>query len=90
MYHLHLLTLLRKFRLLVRHSTISSLQEDYYLAYEEISTDIGLVEKSNGYRSIIIEKAFYDGNTVTLSYVLRTEEDLGSHFQKLLRICQLI
>ena len=53
------------------------LQEDYYQAYEEISTDIGLVEKSNGIE-IIIEKAFYDGNTVTLSYVLRTEEDLGS------------
>ena len=53
------------------------LQEDYYQAYEEISTDIGLVEKSNGIE-LIIEKAFYDGNTVTLSYVLRTEEDLGS------------
>ncbi|MDI2586218.1 DUF4179 domain-containing protein [Psychrobacillus sp. NEAU-3TGS] len=53
------------------------LQEDYYQAYEEISTDIGLVEKSNGIE-IIIEKAFYDGNTVTLSYILRTEEDLGS------------
>ncbi|MEK4405008.1 DUF4179 domain-containing protein [Sporosarcina sp. FSL K6-6792] len=53
------------------------LQEDYYQAYEEISTDIGLVEKSNGVE-LIIEKAFYDGNTVTLSYVLRTEEDLGS------------
>ena len=63
-------------------------QEDYYQAYEEISTDIGLVEKSNGVE-LIIEQAFYDGNTVTLSYVLRTEEDLGSHFQ-LLRICQLI
>lgn len=54
-------------------------QEDYYLSYEEISTDIGLVEKSNGIE-LIIEQAFYDGNTVTLSYVLRTEEDLGSNF----------
>jgi len=52
-------------------------QEDYYQAYEEISTDIGLVEKSNGIE-IIIEKAFYDGNTITLSYILRKEEDLGS------------
>ena len=52
------------------------LQEDYYQAYEEISTDIGIVEKSNGVE-IIIEKAFYDGNTVTLSYVMRAEEDLG-------------
>lgn len=53
------------------------LQEDYYQAYEEISTDIGLVANSNGVE-LIIEKAFYDGNTVTLSYVLRTEEDLGT------------
>jgi hypothetical protein len=52
-------------------------QDDYYLAYEEISTDIGLVEKSNGIE-LIIEQAFYDGNTVTLSYVLRTDEDLGT------------
>lgn len=52
------------------------LQEDYYQAYEEISTDIGLVEESNGVE-LVIEQAFYDGNTVTLSYVLRTEEDLG-------------
>ncbi|MEK4485637.1 DUF4179 domain-containing protein [Psychrobacillus sp. FSL H8-0484] len=54
-------------------------QENYYLAYEEISTDIGLVEKSNGIE-LIIEQAFYDGNTVTFSFVLRTEEDLGSNF----------
>lgn len=52
-------------------------QEDYYQAYKEISTDIGLVENSNGIE-LIIEKAFYDGNTVTLSYVLRTDEDLGT------------
>lgn len=51
-------------------------QEDYYQAYEEISTDIGLVATSNGIE-LIIEKAFYDGNTVTLSYILRTKEDLG-------------
>lgn len=52
-------------------------QEDYYQAYEEISTAIGLVEESNGIE-IIIEQAFYDGSTVTLSYVLRAEEELGS------------
>lgn len=53
-------------------------QEDYYQAYEEISTDIGLVEESKGIE-IIIEQAFYDGSTVTLSYVLRVEKDLGSY-----------
>ncbi|KGR86569.1 DUF4179 domain-containing protein [Lysinibacillus boronitolerans] len=51
--------------------------EDYYQAYEEVSTDIGIVQESNGIE-IIIEKAFYDGNTVTLSYIIRAEEDLGS------------
>lgn len=53
------------------------LQEDYYLAYEEISTDIGIVEKSEGVE-IIIEKAFYDGNMVTLSFVIKSDEDLKS------------
>lgn len=53
------------------------LQEDYYLAYEEISTDIGLVEKSKGIE-IIIEKAFYDGNMVTISFVIQSDEDLDS------------
>ena len=52
-------------------------QEEYYQSYEEISTDIGLVAESNGVE-LIIEQAFYDGNTVTLSYVLRTEEKLGT------------
>lgn len=51
-------------------------QEDYYQAYEEISTDIGLVEESNGIE-IIIEQAFYDGNVVTLSYVIKSEKNLG-------------
>lgn len=53
------------------------LQEEYYQSYEEISTDIGLVAESNGVE-LIIEQAFYDGNTVTLSYVLRTEEKFGT------------
>ena len=52
------------------------LQEEYYESYEEIRTQIGLVAESNGVE-LIIEQAFYDGNTVTLSYVLRTEGKLG-------------
>lgn len=48
-------------------------QEEYYEAYEDISTDIGMSAESNGVE-IIIEQAFFDGNTVTFSYVLRTEE----------------
>lgn len=53
------------------------LQEDYYEAYEEISTDIGVSSESNGVE-LIIEQAFFDGNTVTLSYVLRTEEEFDT------------
>lgn len=49
------------------------LQEDYYEAYEDISTNVGISAESNGIE-LIIEQAFFDGNTVTLSYVLRTEE----------------
>lgn len=51
-------------------------QEKYYEAYESISSDIGLLEQSNGV-DILIEQAFYDGNTVTLSYIIQSEKDLG-------------
>ncbi len=53
------------------------LQEEYYQAYEDISTDIGLLTSSKGI-DIIIEKAFYDGSTVTLSYIIKSDRDLGS------------
>ncbi|MCM3757245.1 DUF4179 domain-containing protein [Sporosarcina aquimarina] len=52
-------------------------QEDYYQAYDEISTNIGLLSTSNGI-DLIIEKAFYDGNVVTLSYVIKSDVDLGT------------
>lgn len=51
-------------------------QEEYYQVYEEISTDIGLVKESNGVE-IIIEQAFYDGTSATLSYIIRSDKDLG-------------
>lgn len=53
------------------------LQDDYYQAYDDISTDVGLLSKSNGI-DLIIEKAFYDGNVVTLSYVIKSDLDLGT------------
>ena len=53
------------------------LQEDYYEAYEEISTDIGISSESNGVE-IVIEKAFFDGNSITLGFIIRTEENLIS------------
>lgn len=53
------------------------LQEEYYEAYEEISTDIGVSSESNGVE-MIIEKAFYDGNGVTFAFVVRNNENLKS------------
>lgn len=53
------------------------LKADYYQAYEEISTDIGIATESNGVE-IIIEKAFFDGNTITLGFVIRTDNGLDS------------
>ncbi|WP_025784476.1 DUF4179 domain-containing protein [Sporosarcina sp. D27] len=50
-------------------------QEDYYEAYDQISTDVGLLSTSNGI-DLIIEKAFYDGNVVSLSYVIKSDLDL--------------
>lgn len=51
-------------------------KENYYVAYEEVSTEIGLVENSNGI-DIIIEKALYDGNRVILSFVIQSDRELG-------------
>lgn len=53
------------------------LQEDYYEAYEGISTDIGMASKSNGVE-MIIEQAFFDGNIITLAFVVRNDENLKS------------
>lgn len=59
-------------------------EKDYYKSYKELSTDIGIVEESNGIE-MIIDRAIYDGNLVTLSFVIRTKEELGTrpHFENL-------
>lgn len=48
-------------------------KEDYYEEYEKMSTDIFATEQSNDV-PLIIEQAFYDGNTVILSYIIKTKE----------------
>lgn len=50
------------------------MQDDYYEAYEEISTNIGLSSTSNGV-NMTIEQAFYDGNTITLGFVVHAGEE---------------
>ena len=42
-----------------------SFEKDYYEAYQDLSTNIGIVEESNGI-DMIIDQAIYDGNMVTL------------------------
>lgn len=42
------------------------------------ATDIGQVQTSNGI-SMMIENAVYDGTSVTISFALESEIDLGSH-----------
>lgn len=51
------------------------LKESYYAAYEEISTDIGVSSVSNGVQ-MDIEKAFFDGNTITLGFVVHSDEGI--------------
>ncbi|WP_170289670.1 DUF4179 domain-containing protein [Cytobacillus depressus] len=52
-------------------------EKAYYDAYNDLSTDIGIVEESNGIE-MIIDQAIYDGNIVTLSFIIRSEGDFGS------------
>ncbi|MER2170989.1 MAG: DUF4179 domain-containing protein, partial [Psychrobacillus psychrodurans] len=40
--------------------------------FETFSTDIGLVETSNG-TTVMIENAVYDGTNITVSYAIETE-----------------
>lgn len=49
----------------------------YYGAYKDLSTDIGIVEESKGVE-IVIDQAIYDGNMVTLSYIIQTNEQFGT------------
>ena len=58
---------------------ISYLQEedDLYTHFDEFSTDIGLAETSNG-TTMMIDHAVYDGTSITISYAIETERDVGS------------
>ncbi|MGE7186824.1 DUF4179 domain-containing protein [Peribacillus sp. NPDC006672] len=47
-----------------------------YGDYKAYSNEIGLTEKSNGL-TFTINDAIYDGKTVTITYTIESEEDLG-------------
>ncbi|MGE7924941.1 DUF4179 domain-containing protein [Viridibacillus arvi] len=47
-----------------------------YEQYSDYATDIEQLEMSNGI-TMMIENAVYDGNTITITYALETEHDLG-------------
>ncbi|MGE7919588.1 DUF4179 domain-containing protein [Viridibacillus sp. NPDC093762] len=47
-----------------------------YEQYSDYATDIEQLDISNGI-TMMIENAVYDGNTITITYALETEHDLG-------------
>ncbi|MED4018709.1 DUF4179 domain-containing protein [Sutcliffiella cohnii] len=52
-------------------------EKPYYELYSDLSSEMGLIEESNGI-NIIIDQAIYDGNLVILSIVIEVEEEFGS------------
>lgn len=50
--------------------------DKFYEKYSEYATDIKQVQMSNGI-TMMIENAVYDGKTITITYALETERDLG-------------
>ncbi|MEK4090304.1 MULTISPECIES: DUF4179 domain-containing protein [unclassified Viridibacillus] len=50
--------------------------DKFYEQYSDYATDIEQLEISNGI-TMMIENAVYDGNTITITYALETEHDLG-------------
>ncbi|OAB46773.1 DUF4179 domain-containing protein [Paenibacillus antarcticus] len=60
------------FRYLSKEDPGSSLYDNY----QEYSSQINMTEESNGIK-ITIKDAIYDGNTVSLTYSIESERDLG-------------
>ncbi|MEK4486087.1 DUF4179 domain-containing protein [Psychrobacillus sp. FSL H8-0484] len=51
-------------------------ENSYNSNFTDVATDISQVKSSNGV-SIIIEDAVYDGSSITVSYAIETDKDLG-------------
>ncbi|WP_301108789.1 DUF4179 domain-containing protein [Sporosarcina sp.] len=53
-------------------------QDGFYTDYEEYAVDIEQAQTSNGI-TIMVDRAVYDGKTVTLTYSVETEKELGEN-----------
>lgn len=51
-------------------------QDGLYTTYEEFATDVSEAQTSNGV-TIMIDRAVYDGKTVTLTYSVETDKEIG-------------
>ncbi|PEC15805.1 anti-sigma factor [Bacillus thuringiensis] len=49
-----------------------------YENYKEFSTELNMTRESNGVK-VIINDAVFDGRTVTITYSIESEKDLGEH-----------
>lgn len=53
-------------------------RDGFYTEYEEFATDVSQAQTSNGV-TIMIDRAVYDGKSVTLTYSVETENELGQN-----------
>lgn len=53
-------------------------EKGLYYNYKQFSNKINLTEESNGIK-ITVKDAVFDGKTVTLTYSIESEQDLGEH-----------
>ncbi|EGQ26253.1 DUF4179 domain-containing protein [Mammaliicoccus sciuri] len=53
-------------------------EDGFYTEYEEFATGIGQVQTSNGI-TMAVDHAVYDGKTITLTYSVETEKELGKN-----------
>lgn len=61
---------------------MSYFQDDdkQYAHFDEFSTAIGLADTSNG-TTVMIDNAVYDGTSITVSYAIQTDQDVGQGLQ---------
>lgn len=53
-------------------------ENSYNSNFDEVATDISQIQSSNGV-SVMIEDAVYDGSSITVSYAIETNKDLGTN-----------
>ncbi len=53
-------------------------EKGLYYNYKQFSNEINLTKESNGIK-ITVNDAVFDGKTVTLTYSIESEQDLGEH-----------